>query len=105
MRARATRSALIVALLLASPPALAFFVEIGEIVGGRQVEITGSALGGSVLLRIINREDAEVSCEITIRTGGDSRTRKVKLPPLKSRTLNHRVRAGTQRVRVGALCQ
>lgn len=102
---RVIRALLLSALTLASADALAFFLDVGEIVGGRQVQITGSAMGGSAVLRVVNLENFEVSCDITIRTGPDTHNRRVQLPPLKSRTVNQRIRPGTQRVRVSAVCQ
>ena len=93
-----------VVILAAAPCASAFTVELGEIVGVRTVEVTATAIEGAVLIRLVNRESAGVTCELHIDSGPEERVRRVLLKPLASKVLSQTIRPNTQRVRVRGIC-
>ena len=92
------------ALLAAAPCALAFTVELGEIVGLRNIEVTATALDRAVLIKLLNRESADAACELHIDSGPEERVRRVLLKPLGSKVLSQSIRPNTQRVRVSGTC-
>jgi hypothetical protein len=92
------------ALLAAAPFAFAFTVELGEIVGVRNIEVTATALDRAVLIKLVNRENADAQCELHIDSGPEERTRNVLLKPLGSKVLSQSIRPNTQRVRVSGTC-
>jgi hypothetical protein len=93
------------ALLAVVPAALAFTVEVGEIVGVRDIEVTATALDRSAVLKLINRESTAAECELSIDSGPDERVRRVIIPPLSSKVVSQSIRPNTQRVRISGSCR
>jgi hypothetical protein len=91
-------------LLAVAPAALAFTVEVGEIVGLRDVEVTATALDRSTVLKLVNRESTAADCELRIDSGPDERVRRVIIPPLSTKIVNQSIRPNTQRVRISGSC-
>ena len=91
-------------LLAAAPCASAFTVELGEIVGLRDVDVTATAIDRAVLIKLVNRESTALECELHIDSGPEERVRRVLLEPLASKVLSQSIRPNTQRVRVGGSC-
>jgi hypothetical protein len=92
------------ALFAAAPGASAFTVEVGEIVGVRNIEVTATALDRAVLIKLLNRESSDAACELHIDSGPEERVRRVLLKPLGSKVLSQSIRPNTQRVRVSGSC-
>jgi len=93
-----------VGLLAAAPCASAFTVELGEIVGVRDVEVTATAIDRALLIKLVNREPTALQCELHIDAGPEERVRRVLLEPHASKILSQTVRSNTQRVRVSGSC-
>ena len=95
----------ILAFLALSPCALAFNVEVGEIVGVRDVEVTATALDRAAVLRIVNNESTMVECELHFDSGPQDRVRRINVPPLATKVINQAIRPDTIVVRVSGSCR
>jgi hypothetical protein len=95
------RAAVLLSLLTVAPGALAFTVEVGEIIGFHSVEVTATALDRAALLKLVNHDgSAAAECELHIDSGPEERVRRVSIRPLGSRIVSQSIRSSTQRVRV-----
>ena len=104
--ARGVRIATLLSLLAVTPGALAFTVDVGEIVGIHSVEVTATALDRAALLKLVNHDPSTaVECELHIDSGPEERVRRVSIPPHGSRIVNQSVRPSTQRVRISGICR
>jgi hypothetical protein len=92
-------------MLALAPCAAAFTIEIGEIVGVRNVEFSATALDRAAVLQIVNHESTVVECELHFDSGPQDRVRRINIPPLSTKTVNQSIRPDTLKVRVSGSCQ
>ena len=92
-------------LLLLSSFASAFNIEVGEIVGLREIEVTATALDRAAVLRIVNHESTTVACELHFDSGPQDRVRRINIPALSTKVVNQSIRPDTIVVRVSGSCR
>jgi len=83
---------------------MAFNVEVGEIVGVRDVAVTATALDRAAVLRIVNNESTMVECELHFDSGPQDRVRRINIPPLSTKVINQAIPPDTIVVRVSGSC-
>lgn len=98
------RGALLLVPAAFAPAAVAFTVEVGEIVTLLPVQVQATALDRAVVVRVINAGDSPASCELVLDTGPEELTRRIDIPPGEVRVLNRAVRPTTQKVRIRGTC-
>jgi hypothetical protein len=101
----AARKLALAALCAAAPCASAFTVEVGEVIGLLDIEVTATALDAAVVLKIVNHEPVAAECELRIDSGPEEQLRRVLIGPLEQKVVTQRIRPSTQRVRVDGVCR
>ena len=83
----------------------AFTVEVGEIVGLLDIEVTATALDRSAVIKVVNHDTVAAECELIIDSGPDEQVRRVVVPASGSRLVTQAIRPSTQRVRIRGTCR